>query len=86
VQNIIALPTLHTGHNIRSGIALGVAGVQAHTGGVREHIQHIVLRLGKIPHIGVEGVVLFPELLPLLFNGSKIIESVGHVEEPPKKL
>ena len=68
VQHVVALHPLHPGHDIRGGVALGMARVKAHAGGVWEHIQHIILGLGEIPHIGVEGIVLFPVFVPFGFD------------------
>ena len=73
MQNVEALHALHAGHDVRSGIAFGMAGVQADTGGIREHIQNVVLGLGEIPHISSEGVVFLPIFMPLLFNGGIIV-------------
>jgi hypothetical protein len=51
-----------------------MAGMEADAGGVREHVQNIVLGLGEIPDIGVEGLVFLPEFLPFLFNGRMFID------------
>ena len=47
--------------------------VKANTGRVREHVQYIVLGLGEIPDIGLEGFMLFPVFLPLLFNIFRLV-------------
>ena len=73
VQHIEALHALHAGHDIGSGITLRMACVQTHAGGVREHIQNIILRLGKIPNIRMEGIVFFPIFLPFFLNGTVLI-------------
>ena len=73
VQHIVALHPLHAGHDVRCRVAFRVTGVEAHTRGVRKHIQHIVFRLGKIPYIRIECVVFLPIFVPLCFNGSKIV-------------
>jgi hypothetical protein len=52
--------------------------VKAHTGGIREHIQNIVLGLGEVPHIGVESLILFPVFLPFGFNVGKLVIHVEH--------
>ena len=73
VQHIVALHTLHAGHDIGGGVTLGMAGMEANAGGVREHIQDIVLGLGKIPYVSVEGLVFFPVFLPFGFNGGMFV-------------
>jgi hypothetical protein len=50
-----------------------MTGVQTHTGGVREHIQHIILGLGEIPHIRPEGLVVLPIFMPFGFNGRMFV-------------
>ena len=55
-----------------------MARVQTHAGRVREHIQHIILGLGEIPDIRVEGVVFLPILVPFSFNSSKIVVHCEH--------
>ena len=78
VQHVVALHPLHPGHDIGSRIALGMACVQTHAGRVREHIQHIILGLGEIPDVRVEGVVFLPVLVPFSFNSSKIVVHCEH--------
>ena len=79
VQHIVALHPLHAGHDVRCGVALGMARMQAHAGGVGEHIQHIILGLGEIPHIGMEGIVLFPVFMPLFFYSREIVIHRKHL-------
>ena len=79
MQHVVALHALHAAHDIGGGIALGMACVQAYAGGIGEHIQDIVLGLGEIPHIGGEGVVLLPVLLPFLFNTGVAVNGVFHI-------
>ena len=78
VQHVVALHPLHPGHDVRSRVTLGMARVQTHAGRVREHIQHIILGLGEIPDIRVEGVVFLPVLVPFSFNSSKIVVHCEH--------
>ena len=73
VQHVVALHPLHPGYDVRSCVALGMARVQTHPGGVREHVQHIVFGLGEVPYIRVEGVMLRPVFLPLFFNVREIV-------------
>jgi hypothetical protein len=42
--------------------------VKTYSRRIREHVQHVILGLGKVPNIGLEGSVLFPIFLPLGFN------------------
>ena len=79
MEHIVALHPLHTGHDVRCGVALGMARVQTHAGGVREHIQHIILGLGEIPDIGMEGIVLFPVFVPLFFYSREIVIHGEHL-------
>ena len=72
-EGIVALHPLHAGHDIRCRVALGMACMQAHAGRIGEHIQNIILGLGEIPHIRMEGIVFLPIFVPLGLNGGKIV-------------
>ena len=81
VQNVVALHPLHAGDDIRRRVALGMTRVQADAGGIREHIQHIVFGLGEIPHVGVEGIMLLPVLVPLGLNFCVIVIHAEHTSQ-----
>ena len=72
MQNVVTLHSLHTGDYVGGGVALRMPYVQSRARGVGEHIQNVVLGLGKVVQVGVEGAVLFPVLNPFLFNFVKI--------------
>ena len=81
VQHVVALHPLHAGDDIRRRVALGMTRVQADAGGIREHIQHIVFGLGEIPHVGVEGIMLLPVLVPLGLNFCVIVIHAEHTSQ-----
>ncbi len=82
VHDIIALHPLHSGHDIGGSIALRMAYMQTLSTGVGKHIEYIVLWLAEIIGIRPEGLVIFPVLLPLLFNRLVI---VWHIVPPDKQ-
>ena len=49
--------------------------MKAYAGGIREHVKSVELGLGKVPDIGLESLVLFPEFLPLGLNLFGIVNS-----------
>ena len=51
--------------------------MEAHAAGIGEHIQYVILGLGEVPHIRMEGVMLLPVLLPFLFDFAVIIDAHG---------
>ena len=73
VQDVEAVGLLIAGEDVRRGVALRVADVQAGAGGVGEHVQDVVLRLAAGDRLGAEGRVGFPDGLPLLLEGGEIV-------------
>lgn len=74
VQDVVASHALVTSDDVRGGVALWVAYVQAGTAGIGEHVQDEVLWLAgikvRVAGIGsVKGVCRFPCILPLRLKG-----------------
>mmetsp|Transcript_62744 Transcript_62744/g.147893 ORF Transcript_62744/g.147893 Transcript_62744/m.147893 type:complete len:243 (-) Transcript_62744:161-889(-) len=69
MHDIEAVHALEAREDVSGSVAFRVAHVQASAGGVREHVQNIILRLGHV-HIvrRTESLVVLPLLLPFLFN------------------
>ena len=80
VQNVEALHALHSCNDVGCGVTFGVTYVQARARGIGEHIQYVVLGLGKIVQVGVEGFILFPVFRPFFFYLIEI--SVRHSALP----
>ena len=81
MEDVIALHPLHPADDIRRGVALGMAGVQADAAGVGEHVQRVELGFGEIPYVRMEGLVLLPEFLPFRLDHLRVINTV-HVVSP----
>ena len=72
MEHIKALQSLVPGKDITCNIPQRMSHVQARPGGIREHIQNIILWLTAL--LGYpEGMILCPESLPLLLNFYKIV-------------
>ena len=72
VQDVEALGALVAADDVRGGVALGVADVEAGAGGVGEHVQRVVLGLRGEVDRG-EGLLLLPALLPLLLDFGEVV-------------
>ena len=72
VQDVVALHALFTGDDVHGREGPGVAHMEALTGGVGELDEAVELG-ALVPGDGGVGLGLLPPLLPLLFNGGKII-------------
>jgi len=73
VEDVEAIHALVAAHDIGSGVALGVSDVEAGAGGVREHVEDVVFRLGGVEAFvawtgGAVGFVLGPVGLPFGFE------------------
>ena len=76
VQDVEALHPLVARNDVRGGIALGMADVQARAARVRKHIEDIHLGLRYVRQVrDLERLMLVPVLLPLLLDRSKRINS-----------
>jgi hypothetical protein len=69
VEDVEAIHALVAAHDVGGGVTLGVADVEAGSGGVREHVEDVVFRLGRIEAFvtgpgGAVGFVLGPMGLP----------------------
>ena len=81
VQDVEALHALVAADDVGGDVTQRVTDVQTDAGRVREHVQHVELRLVGIEAVvagveGGEGAVLFPALLPL---GLDRLDGVGVV-------
>mmetsp|Transcript_1213 Transcript_1213/g.2220 ORF Transcript_1213/g.2220 Transcript_1213/m.2220 type:complete len:576 (+) Transcript_1213:1033-2760(+) len=76
VQHVQVLHAVVPGHDVRGGVALGVAHVQAGARGVWEHVQDVLLPLALAAH-GLEGLVGLPVVLPFLLH-LQVVELIGH--------
>jgi len=76
VQHRVPLQTTIPSHDIRGGVALHMSDVQAGPGGIGEHVQDVVGRVG-ILGVDLEGLVLLPVVLPLLFD--LFVAILGHI-------
>ena len=83
-QHVIALQALFAADDIHGRVRARMTDVQSGSRRIGELDQRIVLGLGKIV-AGGKGLFLVPDLLPFLFNGSKIIRRVGHDKNLLKK-
>ena len=83
-QHVIALQALFAADDIHGRVRARMTDVQSGSRRIGELDQRIVLGLGKII-AGGKGLFLVPDLLPLLFNGSKIIRRIGHDKNLLKK-
>ncbi len=81
VQDVEALRALVAAEDVRGGVALGVADVQAGAGGVREHVQRVELGLRGEVDRG-EGLLLLPAGLPLLFDFGEVVVGGAHGGPP----
>ena len=72
VQHVEALLTLIAGIDITGDIAQRMTYVQASSTRIREHVQHVELLLRLVLHHTI-GAILYPSLLPFLFDVSKIV-------------
>ena len=69
VQDVEALHPLEARLDVRGRVALRMPHVQARAAGIRKHVQHVELGLGRIDVVrGAERLVLLPVLLPLRFD------------------
>ena len=78
MKHVVALHALHAADDVGRRVALRMAGMQTDPGWVREHIQRVKLRLGKVPGIGCERLVLLPYLLPFCLNTLVIVAHKIH--------
>ena len=78
MQYVETLHPLVAADNIGCRIALRMTRMKTYTGRIREHIQSIELRLGKIIDIRLECLVVFPEFLPFLFD--RLIIKYAHLD------
>ena len=79
VENVEAIHALVATDNVSGGVALGVPYVQTLTRRIREHVQDVVFRLGRIEAFlagtgSAEGFVFSPMGLPF---GFELVERVG---------
>ena len=72
-QDVISLHPLLAGHHVHGGVGAGVAYMKSLARGIGKLHQTVELRLGGVPCLGGEGLLLQPLLLPLAFNGVGII-------------
>ena len=72
VKHVVTLKALETREDIRCYITKRMTYMQACTRWVREHVKYIEFLLLLILNCAI-GLVLFPSLLPLLFNLVKIV-------------
>ena len=76
-EHVVALQALLAADDVHGRVGARVADVQARARGIRELDQRVVLGLGEVV-AGGEGLLLLPDLLPLLLDGGKVIGCVGH--------
>src|SRR5699024_4387950 len=72
MKDVITLHAFHTRHYVCRRVTFRVSNVKSGTGWIREHIQRVKLLL-VIFFFSFECFILFPQVLPLLFNLSVII-------------
>jgi hypothetical protein len=76
VQHVEAGHLLEAANDVRGGVALRMTDVQTRAAGIREHVEHEVLRLRGI-EVGItgvrraEGLLRLPHILPLRFKLGK---------------
>jgi hypothetical protein len=73
MQDIEAFHSFIPGDYVACGITFRMADVQTLAAGVGKHIKHIIFAPGVITVVRFECFVLFPEVLPLLFNFAEFI-------------
>ncbi len=83
VQHIEPFHPLVAGDDIAGGVAFRMPDVQTLAARIGEHVQHVVLRPGRIAVLGPEGLVLLPELLPLLLDRPEVICAFLYVHRSP---
>ena len=81
MQHIKAPHGAEPGYNVADRIIANMAHVQV-SGGIRKHFQYIGFWLCRI-HFAFKGLVLFPVLLPLFFNGMGSIFFFQHIFNLP---
>ena len=91
VENVVALAAFGAADDVGGGVALGVADMEAGTGGVGEHVEDEELRAGgievRIARIrGAEGLLGIPAGLPGGLEGAEGegLADVGHGRERTK--
>ncbi len=72
MQHVKPFQSLIAGKDIAGDITEGVADMQTRAAGIREHIQDIEFRFGRIVGHFI-GAVRYPALLPFLFNFAEVI-------------
>ena len=72
VKHVIALHTLFASDYVKSGIGTGMAHMKSLTGGIGELNQSVIFRFCVIV-CGSKGLFFIPYILPLFFNGGKIV-------------
>ena len=69
VEDLEAFHAFVARDDVRGGVALGVADVQARAAGVREHVEDVEFRVARVEGRGNdERLVVLPVLLPLLLD------------------
>ena len=72
IQDVIAALPLFAGHDVQRGVAARMTHVQAGRRRIRELHQRVELGLGVVD-LGMEGMLVLPDFLPLGLNGLEIV-------------
>jgi len=78
MQDVEAIHALVAAHNVGGGVSFGVADVEALAGGIRKHVENVILGLGRIETFvtwtgGAKGLIFGPMGLPF---GLELVEGV----------
>src|SRR5439155_16604249 len=73
MQNVDAFHSEVPRHDVRRGVALGMADVESGTRRVREHVEHVFLRPPVGRADGLPGLVFVPEKLPARLDFGVIV-------------
>lgn len=76
MQDVKTIHTFVSGDDIAGGVAFGMADVEPVAGRVGKHVKHVVFGFVGVVQ-GGEGLILFPEFLPLCLDFSEIIATFG---------
>ena len=72
VEDVKALAALVPADDVGCSVSFGVPNVQARAGRVREHVETVEFRFGKIV-VRLETLIVCPVLLPFGFNFFEVI-------------
>ena len=73
MENLLPLHAAITTNDVGRGVPFGMPDVQPRTARIREHVEHIHLRLVRIERAGRKGLMFVPKSLPLGFESFGVV-------------